>query len=401
MVACSHSQIMTEKEVKLLLAKYNHGLASPQEKDLLEKWYHQAFQHQELNVKDFDEDKLDLDKLKNEIWQGTRQKSGLTAESKRGSGGGRRRGYAVAAVTLMLVSIGIYLYRISDTTERTYTVAELADPAVDIKPGRNQATLTLADGRVIDLRDDKKGIVINTSSLTYNDGTEIAESGGEPGLINTITTPNGGQYHVVLPDGSRVWLNAASTLKYPSRFDAKERSVELVGEAYFEVEKMSLTNQEAAKPFIVKSAMQDVEVLGTHFNISAYEDDPITTTTLLEGAVNVRATDQPVMLTPGKQSKVQKGKKTETKLADIDKAIGWKNGEFVFYNERIEKVMKDIARWYDVEIIYKENVKDKMMWGSVSKFENISKVLKMIELTGSIRFDIEIQEDSRRVYVMD
>ena len=389
---------MTEKEVKILLAKYNRGLASPQEKYLLERWYHQAFQNQELNTENAELEKLDLSNLKDEIWQGTLQKSGMT---KWRTGVSYRRMLAFAAVMLTLLSIGVYLYRIADAPTATYTVSELTDPNLDIKPGRNQATLTLADGRVIDLRDDKKGIVINASSLTYNDGTEIVKSGDEPGLINTIATPKGGQYHVVLPDGSQVWLNAESTLKYPSRFDAKERIVELVGEAYFEVEKVELTDKRIAKPFIVKSPTQDVEVLGTHFNVNAYADDPVTTTTLLEGAVNVHTAGQPARLTPGKQSRVRLGKPTEIQSADIDKAVGWKNGEFVFYNERIEKVMKDIARWYDVEIIYQDAVKDKMMWGSVSKFENISKVLKMIELTGVVHFDVQIQEDERRVYVMD
>lgn len=377
---------MTEKEVKLLLSKYNRGQASPQEKILLEMWYYEEFKSRDFNAKS-----LNVENLKSDIWQGTLQRSRLT---KRKNDGMYRRLYAIAATIVVLLSVGIYFFSISNKSADTYTVADLTDLAVDIKPGGNRATLTLADGRVIDLRDDKSGIVINTSSLTYSDGTEIVESGDGPDLYNTISTPKGGQYQIVLPDGSRVWLNAASTLKYPSRFDEKERNVELIGEAYFEIEK-------AGTPFIVKSQMQNVEVLGTHFNINAYGDDPVTTTTLLEGAVNVVSTGQSAMLTPGKQSKVQTGKTTEIYSADIDKAIGWKNGEFIFYNERIEKVMKDIARWYDVEVIYKDEVGDKMMWGSVSKFENISKVLKMIELTGIVRFDVQIHEDGRRVYVME
>jgi len=384
---------MTEREVKLLLAKYNSGNATSQEKNLLEMWYYNEFKN-----RDFDTEGLDLDNLKSEIWHGTLQKSRLI---HRKSTGRYRRLYAVAAATVVLVSVGIYLYHISDTPVNRYTVAELTDPAVDIKPGGNRATLTLADGRVIDLRDDKKGVIINTSSLTYNDGTEIAKSEDTRGANHTITTPKGGQYRIVLPDGSRVWLNAASTLKYPSQFDSKERSVELIGEAYFEIEKSKLADGKTAKPFIVKSETQNVEVLGTHFNINAYADDPLTTTTLLEGSVNVLSTGRPTMLIPGQQSVVQSGVKTKILSADIDKAIGWKNGEFIFYNERIEKVMKDIARWYDVEVIYQDDVKDKMMWGSVSKFENISKVLKMIELTGVVRFDIQIQEGGRRVYVMN
>lgn len=384
---------MTEQEVRSLLKKYNSGQASPQERDLLEIWYHNQFKSGDFHV-----ESLDIDTLKNEIWQGTLKKGLL---NRRNSVRRHAQWYPIAAAIVVLLGVGIYFYRISRKSVDTYTIAELANPAVDIKPGGNRATLTLANGRVIDLRDDKKGIVINASSLTYNDGTEIAKSENAPGLNNIITTPKGGQYNIVLPDGSRVWLNAASTLKYPSQFDSQERSVELIGEAYFEIEKVNLADKKTAKPFIVKSKTQNVEVLGTHFNINAYEDDPITTTTLLEGSVNVLSTGLPAMLTPGQQSVVQTGEKTKILSADIDKAIGWKNGEFIFYNERIEKVMKDIARWYDVEVIYQDHVKDKMMWGSVSKFENISKVLKMIELTGVVRFDIQIQEDGRRVYVMN
>lgn len=384
---------MTEEEVRALLKKYTSGKASPQEKDLLEVWYHHQFKN-----RDFDADNLDIDALKNKIWQETLHKSRL---NKRNGNRRHQLWYSIAAAIVVLLGVGTYFYLISQKSVETYTIAELTDPAIDIKPGGNRATLTLANGRVIDLRDDKKGIIINTSSLTYNDGTEIAKSGDAPGLTNTITTPKGGQYHIVLPDGSGVWLNAASTLKYPSRFDPNERSVELIGEAYFEIAKVKLADKKTAKPFIVKSQTQNVEVLGTHFNINAYADDPITTTTLLEGSVNVLSKGQPAMLAPGQQSRVQTGNETKILAADIDKAIGWKNGEFIFYNERIEKVMKDIARWYDVEVIYKDDVKDKMMWGSVSKFENISKVLEMIELTGVVRFDIQIQEDGRRVYVMN
>src|SRR5690606_28197074 len=161
---------MTEKELKLLLARYNRGLASSQEKDLLERWYHQEFKIRRLNKELRNIDMFNVDNLKNEMWQGTLRKSQLTKQRKVGK---LPRMFAIAAAVTLLLSIGIYLYRVSDKPAGTYTVAELADPAVDIKPGRNQATLTLADGRVIDLRDDKEGIVINTSSLTYSDGTEI------------------------------------------------------------------------------------------------------------------------------------------------------------------------------------------------------------------------------------
>ena len=390
---------MTEHEVRLLLQKYNRGDASKEERILLERWYFTQFEQQAEPNED-----LDLDKLKSEIWQGTLNRSGIKSSKNKGL----RSLYSVAAAIILLMGIGVYFYLNSLTPVQTYTVAELSQQDTDIKPGKNQARLTLADGRIIDLADEKGGIIIDTDALVYTDGTKVADSspvssGSEILSYNTIATPKGGQYQVILPDGSRVWLNAASTLRYPSRFDTEERVVELSGEAYFEIAQIKLSDQKTAKPFIVKSQTQEVQVLGTHFNVNTYDDDATAITTLLEGAVNVRSSidSRPLRLKPGQQSVVQPGSQTQVRTADLEEAIGWKNGEFIFYNERIEKVMNDIARWYDVEVIYKDAVRNKMIWGSVSKFETISEVLKMIELAGTVHFDIQIQGDKRRVYVMN
>lgn len=383
---------MTEHEVRTLLGRYNSGCASPEEIRLLETWYVNQFRDE-----DFTFDDLDVDTLRNEVWKGTLRRSGLR---KRKDLRRYMPGFPVAAALFVLISIGLVICWMVQRSSRSYTINELAKSSVDVKPGGQRATLTLPDGRVIALREDQGSVIVSDSMLRYQDGTEIAKSGGTEGLINTISTPKGGQYHLVLPDGSGVWLNAESTLKYPSRFDPEKRSVELIGEAYFEIATVYSSDKKSHKPFFVISNKQQIEVLGTHFNVSAYEDEPVTTTTLLEGSVSVLAAGRKQQLVPGQQSWVQLGKETTVVDADVEKAIGWKNGEFVFYNERIEKVMKDIARWYDVEVIYRDDVRDKTMWGAVSKFENISKVLKMIELTGVARFDIQIREDNRRVYIM-
>jgi len=383
---------MTEHEVRTLLGRYNNGCASPEEIRLLETWYVNQFRDE-----DFTFDDLDVDTLRNEVWKGTLRRSGLR---KRKDLRRYMPGFPVAAALFVLISIGLVICWMVQRSSRSYTINELAKSSVDVKPGGQRATLTLPDGRVIALREDQGSVIVSDSILRYQDGTEIAKSGGTEGLTNTISTPKGGQYHLVLPDGSGVWLNAESTLKYPSRFDPEKRSVELIGEAYFEIATVYSSDKKSHKPFFVISNKQQIEVLGTHFNVSAYEDEPVTTTTLLEGSVSVLAAGRKQQLVPGQQSWVQLGKETTVVDADVEKAIGWKNGEFVFYNERIEKVMKDIARWYDVEVIYRDDVRDKTMWGAVSKFENISKVLKMIELTGVARFDIQIREDNRRVYIM-
>lgn len=393
---------MTPQEAELLLKKYIRGDASPQEKALLENWYY----HQ-LNNRDFTADAIDIEALKDEIWQEVRRKSGLAAPVTRR----RRTRYPLVAAVVVAVGLAAYFQFISPQAPSTYTVAELNGHDIDIKPGSNRATLTLADGRVINLSDDKEGIVIDVNALTYADGTEVVADAGPAdaaGLstavdkkYNILTTPKGGQYRVVLPDGSRVWLNAVSTLKYPNRFDPDERTVELIGEAYFEIAPVKSADNRTATPFLVKSSKQTIEVLGTHFNVSTYEDDPLATTTLFEGSVQVVPVgdDNKVKLTPGQQSIVQEGMNTKIQEADLEKALGWKNGEFVFYGESIENVMKGIARWYDVEVIYKRPVQQKVIWGAISRFENISEVLKMIELTGVVRFDIQIHE--RRVYVMN
>ena len=398
---------MTEQEIRILLQKYTHGQASLEEQALLEMWY-----HQQLSKQPFSDDNLDSEKLKAEIWKATKQKSFGTSLTGSRNLSSRLRLPLVAAIAL-IISVGSYYYIAVNDKVHHYTVDDLANKDIDISPGTDRATLILADGRVIDLSDEKEGIIISNDVLTYSDGTEIdghASSLSSDPLknsssvtYNTITTPKGGQYSIVLPDGSRVWLNAASTLRYPSRFDDLERRVELTGEAYFEIKQQQLADRKTSKPFIVKSQTQDIEVLGTHFNVNTYADEPIAVTTLIEGSVNVVSANgnEATKLNPGQQSIVKPGRKTRVLAADVEEAIGWKKGEFIFYNESIEKVMNDIARWYDIEVIYSDPVQKKKMWGSVSRFENISEVLKMIELTGTVHFDLRIKGDERRVYVMN
>jgi len=388
---------MTEQEVRTLLRKYNNGQSSQEERTLLENWYFtegKNYQFSDANV--------NLKDLRDEIWEGVLQKSKI-ADKKANR---KTLWIQMAAAIVIMISIGSYFYIGSKSS--TFSVKELSGNLVDITPGSNKATLTLADGRVVNLNSDKEGVVIDINSLSYEDGTEVFSTNkADPKTlevvgINTISTPKGGQYRIILPDGSRVWLNAASTLKYPTNFNNNQRRVELSGEAYFEVERTKASDNNQFKPFIVQSANQEVVVLGTHFNINTYEDEPLAITTLLEGSVDVLSANhsKPNRLVPGQQSIVQQGQKVKIIQADIDENIAWKNGEFVFYNESIESVMREIARWYDIDVIYKDAVGKKRMWGSVSKFKTISEVLRMIELTGTVRFEVNIQGNERRVYVM-
>jgi ferric-dicitrate binding protein FerR (iron transport regulator) len=263
-----------------------------------------------------------------------------------------------------------------------------------IKPGNNKAILTLANGNKVAVTDagigkvaDQGNSVIEKTAkglLTYN-AKPTTELGIES--FNTLETPKGGMYDVVLADGTKVWLNAASSLKYPTAFTGKQRRVELHGEGYFEVAK------NRAMPFIVTSNNQQVEVLGTHFDISAYDDDNgVYKTTLLEGSVRL---NNQTMLVPGEQA-ININQKIMVRQVDTEDAIAWKNGKFKFKNENIRDLMRKVARWYNVEVVYDGDMSRKDFSGIVPRFENIATILTTLESTHTIHFKIE----GRRITVM-
>jgi transmembrane sensor len=303
---------------------------------------------------------------------------------------------AAAAIVLMLTA-GYWFYSQQKTGTTQQPVA--AEQVNDAAPGGNKAILTLADGSAVVLDTANNGMLSQQGStrvqktadgkLAYNS----TSSGSNEVLYNTIATPRGGQYQMTLADGSRVWLNAASSLRFPVAFNGKERIVELTGEAYFEVAKNK------SKPFKVKVAgTSEVEALGTHFNVHAYADEAAVTTTLLEGKVKVNGnkTDE-LILIPGEQSQFYtNGELTKNKTADAEAVLAWKNGKFNFGDEAsIETVMRQIARWYDVNVEYRGTVKGSI-GGSISRNVNASKVFEMLEMTGVVKFKIE----GKKVIVM-
>ncbi|HMF72741.1 MAG TPA: FecR domain-containing protein, partial [Flavitalea sp.] len=258
-----------------------------------------------------------------------------------------------------------------------------------IATGSNKASLTLSDGTTIVLDDAANGLLTTQAGIKISKTTDgqlkYDASRPQPSHangFNTIHTPRGGQYQVVLPDGSSVWLNAASSLKFPTVFSGNERKVELTGEAYFEVAKNKV------KPFIVASGNQTLEVLGTHFNVNAYQDDGKIRTTLLEGSIKVSHTQTNAfsLLVPGQQAELRKEIKV-TKV-DVKQSIAWKNGYFVFASENIQTLMQKIARWYDVDVEYEGRVTTEGFVGSISRFEDVSEVLHMLQLTGMVHFKI-------------
>ncbi|QDW26665.1 DUF4974 domain-containing protein [Pedobacter sp. KBS0701] len=292
--------------------------------------------------------------------------------------------WAAAAAVFIAFSLTAYL---SQQKKKEHVFA------TDVAPGKNKAILTLADGRKISLSDAMKGDIAKEAGFSITktaDGQLVYNVAGSENVndtrLNTISTPNGGEWQIQLPDGSTVWLNAASSVQYSLNIGtAKQRVVKLDGEAYFEVAK------NASHPFIVETDKQAVEVLGTHFNINSYKDEKVTKTTLLEGSVRVthKNTNESEVLKPGEQSLVSVSG-IAIKEVDVDEAIAWKKGYFMFNNERQESILRKVARWYNVEIEYADPAaKDVMYYGTVSRFEKISKMLTKFEKTGEVYFDIK------------
>lgn len=304
----------------------------------------------------------------------------------------KRTSFRVAASVILLVAV---FFLIKTNTQKNIASPENPIAAVqiqDILPGGNKAILQLADGSTIILDSSNNGNIANQGEtkiikidgqLAYN-----ADGSSKEVLYNTISTPRGGQYQLILADGSKVWLNAASSLHFPTSFTGKERKVTLTGEGYFEVAK------NAEMPFKVDVAGKGtVEVLGTHFNINAYENEPAINTTLLEGAVkfstNSPAKKEEVHLIPGQQAQFKyDGQITVIKKADLESVMAWKNGNLIFQGEGLQYVMRQLERWYNIDVEYKGKISSEEFVGNISRNVNISKILKMLEATGSVKFEI-------------
>jgi transmembrane sensor len=300
----------------------------------------------------------------------------------------KRSWFRVAAAVLLFAASTI-TYIVYSKTDKPQVIAESKPLVHDIAPGGDKAILQLADGSTMILESTpndsilKQGhtnVVKKNGLLAYNavngNSTEI--------LFNTVTTPRGGQFQLVLADGSKVWLNAASSIRFPTAFAGKQRKVEITGEAYFEIAK------NASMPFIVVvDGKSEVEVLGTHFNINSYADEATINTTLLEGSVNVKSNGESKIITPGQQTQVNsKGQIVLNKEPDIEQVMAWKNGLFNFKGESIENIMRQLARWYDFSIQYENPVTEKF-YVKMNRNTNISNIFKILETTGGVHFKIE------------
>jgi transmembrane sensor len=295
--------------------------------------------------------------------------------------------YAAAAVVIFALGGGIYYY--GSRSQQQPIAAEPATVMPDIAPGGNIATLTLSDGSTIALDTAADGSLVlqgNTDVVKLQKGQLAYKAGGAAAgriLYNTINTPKGGQYQVMLPDGSNVWLNAASSLRFPTAFTGRTREVEITGEAYFEIAPNAKT------PFYVRTNGMAIEVLGTKFNVNAYSDEPVIRTTLLEGSVRVRKDQAMTLLAPGQQADLSpQGNIGIRKDADIDAAMAWKNGLFRLTSSDVPTIMRQLARWYDVQVAFEGGLPSGHITGEVPRNTSLSKVLKVFETSG-VHFRME------------
>jgi transmembrane sensor len=296
----------------------------------------------------------------------------------------------VAAAACVLILAGYWLLQPTAHKEAK-PVVQTKTIGPDLLPGKkNKAVLILADNKQIVLDSTGSGILSvqgNAEVRKNENGQIIYESGNglnnsnEP-VYNILEIPNGGEYELVLSDGSKVWLNSASRIKFPVNFSGDTRDVELSGEAYFEIAK------DKAHPFKVHFNTSTVEVLGTHFNVNAYDNEPVQAVTLLEGSVKVSSPQDAIKIKPGQQAVLGSENKLKVKQVAAEEAIAWKNGYFIFVDEDIKGIMRKLARWYDFTPEYQGNIGEEQFGGMISKFRNISEVLKMFESTGTIHFKI-------------
>jgi hypothetical protein len=386
---------------KALLAELAHrftsGTATDEEKALLHQWFDGAdreeIEHVLLPEQETEDDvrvriKTRLLLAIEQEPQETKPQTGLATVM----GSPRRIGYYVrwiaAAVTLFAVSgTGLYFWKAHKSRQAACCVPAVVISHNDPQPGGNKATLLLGDGSVVNLGAAKNGVIRKVAGtlidkqdgqLRYN--VSAADLAPE---MNTIQTPRGGQYQVILPDGTKVWLNAASSLTYPTAFNGAGREVRLNGEAYFEVAGYK------DKPFKVMVGNMQVNVLGTHFNVMAYEDEKAISTTLLEGAVKVTSGGASHLLKPGQEGRLDRSSDAFSLMeVNADEAVAWKNGVFQFGGASIETVMREIVRWYDVDVEYQGRT-DEHFRGTISRDVNASEVLKMLELAGAVHFAVD------------
>ena len=385
------TNLFSKKAFSKIIKKYLKGKASDSEVSFLEKYYNHFEKESSFTLRLSVNDKENLER---ELFAGILQK---TTKKKKIFQLSKICWYkqAMAALILLFIGLGTYYNFIATNDSETTVITTPVLAKKDLPPGRSRAILTLSNGSTVVLDSIGNGFVTQQSNtqivktakgqLSY---TTLNQNSKEL-VYNSVSIPRGGQYQLVLPDGTKVWLNAASSIRFPVAFVGKERKVTITGEAYFEVAK------DKKKPFIVSSANIDIEVLGTHFNVSAYTEESIVKTTLLEGSVKINNKNSEVYLLPGQQSQLNNSGQFSIKNnIDLDKEIAWTRGKFQFNSNTIQEIMLQLSRWYDVEVIYQGKVSSETFSAIVKRSSNISQVLKLMEASG-VKFDIE----GKKIYV--
>jgi len=366
---------MDEIKLKALLEKYTNGTCTPEEIVLLESWYLMLPSHSKLPAPNSQE----LHNYHDIIWADIQKQTGIHKKPAYITTLWPR--VTVAASIILCLSFGgYYLLHKPQSGQNIYKN--------DVAPGHNQATLTLANGQKILLTKGMyKKLAQGNASIQINNGVTYT-----PGLnnkqtalsYNTLSTATGEEspYPLILPDGSKVWLNAQSSITFPTVFNGKERIVKITGEALFEVA------HNAKQPFKVQTARQTIEDIGTTFDVNSYADEPVTKTTLIEGKVKVNN----MFLEPGQQTDG-----TQVKTVNTKRYIAWKNDDFYFENDDIQTVMRELSRWYNVKVDYEGDMTTERFDAQMSRNKNISSILQILENTKGVHFKIE----GRRVTVIE
>jgi transmembrane sensor len=380
-----------KKHFRRILKKYNAGKASLEEKRFLESFY-ELFETEEDFITPSNQAQYARlsESIKHEVDQQ------IAHTHKQGRIITFRPFWFRSAAAVIIIAAAALGANYLLKTEKSAKSYIAKNEFKNISPGGNKAVLTLADGRRVVLDDANNGQLATQAGVVITksaDGQIIYRASGaavhaQSNLQNTISTPRGGQYQVILPDQTSVWLNSASSISYPAAFSGHERLVSLTGEAYFEVarnEKM---------PFKVRSGQQTVEVLGTHFNVNAYPDEPNTLTTLLEGSVRLISPASSIRIAPGEQGVVLDDGAIMKRKVDVDRELAWKNGLFSFEGQDIRAIMRQISRWYDIEVVYDKNLPEEKYYGEIARSSKLEDVFKILELN-----NIAFRMEGKTVYV--
>ncbi|WP_129715446.1 FecR family protein [Pedobacter sp. SYP-B3415] len=376
---------MTREEYILLYEKYVSGKCTPEEKQRFEAYADKI----DLENYSWDEQLLGNEQdFKTRVYGRLSETIEQTYRKRL-----KRQRLMAAAAAFLIMSLTVFLYQQSRLPSARTAAGQAA-----IKPGTNTAILTLADGSTVVLEKSANGIVANQGQveitrngkgeIIYNDDLNAQAPSGN--VYNIISTPKGAETQLVLADGTKIWLNAASSVRFPIAFSGGKRLIELSGEAYLEVA------EDKTKPFMISVGGTEIEVLGTKFNVNAYAEKPAVATTLVQGSVRFKSGNNERILKPGQQGLAHRNGKLDIKAADMTDVLAWKNGLFVYNGANIKEIMDDVSRWYNIDVEYTGQTENKNFDAKMNRTDDIRDLLKNMELTGTIKFKIE----GRRVTVM-